>query len=669
MLSELAHFNNARRYARPLLIVGAILAALGLVLIGAVSAHANGQWLPAVPIPPALGYLGASLLIAAGGFVSTGILTVVRHRLLAHELQAKVQPDATSFAAIRPSGRIRRFVTWSRSFVPKSPWRASWPQVLVAVAFGLLAISGVIVSWRAPNEPALDQFMQQIFGGALLAAAFPLLVLQRTFANVADNILPEAPQLDRLLRLPLTVCLGLGIAQIFGSFGFAWPLRLEQALAILVFAIALELILRCLAVIFVPFAPMEQRRSVADSSIAGLLRLAAPSLTTFNSVVTRQFGIDLSRSWAVAFVQKAFLPIFLGMIVLGWCITGITALSLDQRGVYERFGEPVAVFGPGLHVHLPWPMGIIRSVEFGTLHDIPIALTSGATAPQPPFASVIASQTQQPLAAEGLPPLTADRLWDASHPSEQSYLIASETRGQQSFQIVNADLRMVYRIGLSDKAALDSAYRIADHEALVRTAAGQLLVQYFSKTTLLAVLGQNREAFSTQFRNALQAQLDRSSSGIEMIAVIVEAIHPPSGAASAYHNVQAAEILANSQISLQRAQAIRTIKSAQQAATQFANAAVAASTELVNQARSESVLFEADRRANEQDGQAFLLERRFERLANGLKKSEFIVIDHRLNGRNGPTIDLRGADQGKRDILPPGKFQLDDDANRFPPDD
>jgi hypothetical protein len=159
---------------------------------------------------------------------------------------------------------------------------------------------------------------------------------------------------------------------------------------------------------------------------------------------------------------------------------------------------------------------------------------------------------------------------------------------------------------------------------------------------------------------------------------VVEAIHPPAGAASAYHNVQAAEILANSQIAVQRASAIHSIKSAQQGAMEDRNKATAAAAELVSQARAESILFDADREARQRDGEAFLFERRSERLTTGLAKSEAVVIDHRLNGRNGPIIDLRSAESAgllgrpgaaRRDIvMPPGRtYSSEDDDDDAPP--
>ena len=66
MLADLPHFNYARRYVVPLLIIGAILAALGLGLTSAISAHANASWRLNLPIPRSLGFLGAAFLVAAG---------------------------------------------------------------------------------------------------------------------------------------------------------------------------------------------------------------------------------------------------------------------------------------------------------------------------------------------------------------------------------------------------------------------------------------------------------------------------------------------------------------------------------------------------------------------------------------------------------------------------
>ena len=657
MVSELAYFNAAKRYRTPLLSGGAIFAALGVALIAGVWAHANAQWLSGLSVPPSLGCLGAALLVAAAGMISTGIITIVRNRLLSLELQQLAAPPDPPAPAADQSrlALVMRFLARSKALIPPFTSLASWPQVLAAMLLGTLAMVGIVICWPLPVPPIANPIFQQVLGASLVIAAFPLLVLERIFANIRADVLPEASQIDRLLRVPLTACVILGISSILQSFGFAWAPRLGQAVGIVVALVALELVLRCAAMVFVPFDPVERRQAVADSTIAGLLRSSAPNFDALNTSIQRQFGIDLSRSWALAFIQRAIVPIVLAMGLMAWGVTGITALGLNERAVYERFGSPVAVLGPGLHFHLPWPLGVMRGVELGVIHDIPIAFSPVDGSSQSFELSAGVDQQQPLVAAEGLPPASADRLWDMSHPSEQSYLIASEAHGEQSFQIVDADLRVVYRVGLSDAAAINSAYRVESPENLIRAAVGQLLVRYFSRFTLLDVLGQNRETFANELRGSLQDQLDRLSSGIEAIAVVVEAIHPPPGAASAYHNVQAAEIQANSAISFKRADAIRTMKFATRLATEARNDKAAAAAELVGQAQSESILFKSDRAARERDGEAFLLERRFERLVNSLGKTELIVIDHRASSRNPPTIDLRSFDTsnraGRRDIF------------------
>jgi regulator of protease activity HflC (stomatin/prohibitin superfamily) len=639
-LSDLAHFNTAARHRLSVSLLGLLLAAAGILLLALLLGDVVLPWRGGIRAPLSFAYLGSSLLLAAAGFLSAALVIEGRHAVQQQSVaqDPSRQPDPAPL-----SGRWRAARRWAAragSLRPAADWLAGWPQVLIALALALLALIVTMAALRQGTRPPLDAGLQQLLGGILILGAFPLLVIERVYANTAPEALPDAPQLERLLRLPLTAFLLFGVTSVLRSLGLEWPLLIERVMAIVISLAALEMLLRAASMLFVPFAPIEARRSVADSSLAGLLRLTPPTLASVAQGVRRQFGIDLSRSWAIAFVRQAAFPIAACMVVVAWAITGLTAFGLNERAVYERLGEPVSVLGPGLHVHLPWPLGIMRRVELGTVHEIPVVFTP---ADQQQAARGAATDQGLPDAgAEDQPPPSADRLWDSAHPSEAGYLIASETQGKQSFQIVNIDLRIVYRIGVSDEAARAAAYALAEPEALIRAQAGELLVRYFARYTLLDVLGQSRESFTSDFRNALQGGLDNLSTGIEVIAVIVEAIHPPPGAANAYHYVQAAEILSRSEISLRRADAARRSKSAQQTAMEDRNQALASASELVNQARASSVLFQGDRQAYQQDGRAFLLERWLDRLGSSLAKSSFIAVDHRLRGAAAPTIDLRG---------------------------
>src|SRR6185312_10286504 len=598
-LSDLAHFNTAARHRLAVSLLGLLLAAAGILLLALLYGDVVLPWRGGIRAPLAFAFLGASLLLAAAGFLSVALVFLGRCAMLRQPpMPAEDTPPPAGDRGASRWRAARRLVARRPSLRLPQDWLAGWPQVLVAFLLALSALILVLSASRNAARPPLDAGLQQLLGGLLILSAFPLLVIERVYANTMSEALPDAPQLERLLRLPLTAFLLFGVASVLRSLGFAWPVFIEGAMAIFIGLVALEMLLRAAAMLFVPFAPMATRRSVADSSLAALLRLTPPTLASVAQGVRRQFGIDLSRSWALAFVRQALFPITACMVVVAWATTGFTALGLNERAVYERLGEPVAVLGPGLHVHLPWPLGIMRRVELGTVHEIPVVFAAAGDQASSGRGAAT-DQTLPDAAAEDQPPPSADRLWDASHPSEAGYLIASETQGKQSFQIVNIDLRIVYRTGESEAAARAAAYAVAEPEALIRAQAGELLVRYFARYTLLDVLGQSRETFSNAFRAELQQGLDKLSTGLEVIAVIVEAIHPPPGAANAYHYVQAAEILSRSEVSLRRADATRRLKSAQQTAMEDRNQALGAAAEAVSAARASSVLFQGDRTAYE----------------------------------------------------------------------
>lgn len=576
--------------------------------------------------------LGASFLIAAGGFVTESLLAEARRALPSRRPDPAPPESATVPPTIR--SRLAALAMRVRRLPFEIDWTGTWLPLFATLASNAAASIIALRLWSASDQTTLSAGAQQAIAGVLIALAFPLLLLERVYAQDPDE---TSAALEHLARVPLITALGLGIATIARSLGLEWPLLVDRAIAALQLAIAVEILLRCLARLFLPVAPVGERRPI-DSAIAGLIALRRPSFHATNAALEKLTGIDLSRSWALAFLRQAALPVLAGMAVFAWALTGVTALGLDQRAVYEELGRPVSVLGPGLHVHLPWPFGIMRNVELGVVHEIPIVFPTDAGAAGSSNAS---EQTiEDHSGAEALPPPSADRLWDASHPSEASYLVASAANGRQSFQIVNIDLRIAFRTGLDDRSALESAYRVADPEMLIRAESGRMLVRHFARYTLLDVLGQNRAAFVSAFRSALQTRLDALQTGVEIIAVIVEAIHPPPDATSAYHNVQAAEIASIARISQSRGDAVRTVKSAEEEATKTRNVATADAAEQVYQAQTSKTLFDGDRQAYATGGHAFLLERWLAHL-KALALAPLVIVDHRMTGPNAPTIDLR----------------------------
>jgi regulator of protease activity HflC (stomatin/prohibitin superfamily) len=611
--SELAIFRNARRDRNSLLTTGLLLLVLGAVSIFCGFFDPFPPTVAPTRAPREAVCLGAALLIAAAGFLSSGLVAWARVESPGDQLR----PEAFRLDVLL----------------------GQWGQALVGAFCSLLALMALVAVWRTPTALPWSSDSIRFFAAVLLFAAFPLLVAERTYAQMTTNRLLDAPALDRLLRVPLASCLLLGVMMCFASLGFGWPSGIETIWGFVLFVVALEVLLRCAATLYAPFAPLHERRGVGDSLIAGFFRLENASPASIPATIERHFGIDLSRSWALAYLRQMAVPFVLAMAFAAWILTGVTSAGLSERLVYERLGEPVEVFGPGLHVHLPWPLGVVRPVELGAIHELPIAFSNSGESLG--SATEIDTTGLVPGSAEADPPRSADRLWDDEHPFEASYLLASETQGRQSFQIANADMRVVYRVGLSDAAARDYLYNVAEPETLLRALTGKLLTRYFAGVTLIDVLAGDRTRFAENFRRQLQAELDSADTGIEVLTIVVEAIHPPPGAASAYHEVQAAEISAHAQVSIERANAVRLLDDSKSAALVDRDDAMASASESASQATRDVTAFAADSRSDQRDPHTFLEERLFSRLTAGLSKSSLLLLDHRITPAAMPTIDLR----------------------------
>jgi regulator of protease activity HflC (stomatin/prohibitin superfamily) len=623
----------------PELIPGTAFLVLALVLAG----MALSRWSLVAPLKLPFFAFASVLFVVAGGFLSVTFTASARARGPL-EKKAFVRKGAKHLHPVLE--RARRFTDRSRIHLVNIDWRGDWLPLAAAM---LPCAAALFCLWRAWQltgaAPSLrfDEWM----GGAMIGLAFPVLVLERRFAGLSERNALAAPSLTRLIRLLLLELLGFALTCLFYGLGLPWALPVERAVLLFPALVAAELFLRACAYYFMPLPPLEDRQGHAGSLVAGLLRLQKPSLTGMNAAISKQFGIDLGRSWAIGFVRRASAPALIGLAVFAWLLSGVSALDLSQRAVYEAFGRPQTVFHSGLHVYLPWPFGRLRPVEYGVVREIPIVFASeDGTPPE------VEARPGGQESIEGVPPAGADRLWDASHPSEASYLVASNRNGRENFEVVNIDLQILYRVGLSDKAAYNAVYNVEAPDALIRAAAGRMLARYFARYTMTDVLGQNREAFIRGFQKELQSRLDALSSGVDILGVVIEAIHPPPAAATAYQDVQASGIQAQIRVADARATAVAVVAQAQSDATDMKDIAIGNAEEIVDQAKIDTALFAADVTANRQYGAAFLLERRLTAVKDALQtRTPLTIIDSRIEPSQMPTLDYRAT--GSAPYVPP----------------
>ncbi|PYY86418.1 protease modulator HflK [Pseudomonas sp. TKO26] len=613
-VAALPRFQRAAVHAARLQRWGAVL--LGLAVLGLVSAVFVDLFAAQTIWPALLVNLSCALLVAVAGLQSACWLSRWREEAInPAPLALPEEPLRTGLSATLAL-RWRRLL---RQIGAPTLWLAGWSLLI------LYSLSQVFNLSLPATALGLSASVAAVLA---LLLAFALLVLERQLAQEPVLEWPEAGALAQLLRVSILCLLVSALCLLFSSDAALWPVRLAVLTGLLPALVAGELLLRALLSLFSPQREQLEPRLLAHSVIADMLRWPPQPLLSLQHELHNRFGIDLRQIWAFTYMRRALLPVLAVVLAIAWLLTGVHELSLQNRGIYERFGKPVQVFGPGLHVGLPWPLGRVIRVENGVVHEL---ATSVGDSPQP----------VQLAPAEGPAPAIANRLWDASHVNDKSQVIASGSGQQQSFQIVNMDVRFVYRIGLDDRAALAATYNSSDVPTLIRSTASRVLVHDFASRTLDGLLGEDRTGLADDIGKAVQADLNKLDSGVEILATVVEAIHPPAGAANAYHGVQAAQIAAQALISRERGAAAEQTNQALLQASMANDQARADAREVQATAQAADLRFGADRQAYASAGQAFVLEQYLSQLSRGLSQARLLILDHRLGGDSAPTLDLR----------------------------
>ena len=582
-----------------LLLVGLIYAFL-LLIAG------TGLWLPTFR-------LLLAIVLVALAFVDNAI----RYESPAPAAQTDEAPPARPRQLLPPA--IQSWLNYFQNHLALTAVLS-----LLAIFF---AVSGL--ADRSPASEA-DTAISRVIPGILLVISFGLLVIERTIGFKTIRHWRYQQEYVGLTRVMLSLLLLLSGSLLLVTYSPMLTLWLIKLGCLLVLLVALEYFLRVLMVMATPLPQDTAPRFLTRSLLAAQYRWPLRPLAFVLDTLEQRFGIDLRQVQAFRLMGKTFVPVVCGLAVLGWLLSGLTQVPLHQRGIYERFGRPMAVLSPGLHAGLPWPFGRVRAVEFGAVHELRLSDEPEQKA-----------RNDVPDSAEGPAPQTSWRLWDSSHLTDQSQVIASQAADKQSFQIVNMDIRLIWRVGLRNEDALNSQYQAEDLPVLIRSIARQVLVAQFASKQLDELLNEQRASLSTTLNQQIQQRLTALHTGVELLSTRIEAIHPPAGAADAYHGVQAAQIAASARVARERGYAATVTNGARQNAETRENDAQAFAAENLSRAQAAAAQFAADSQAWQQAGQAFILERRYHILSQTLAHTPLLILDSHLQGTNEPVLDMR----------------------------
>lgn len=565
--------------------------------------------------------LGAVLLVLSA-LVAAGLLTGAR-------LWRRRVETAMAAGEIDNAPPTLLALVWKRG----PGFLARQGQAVVLPLGALVIVLFTWLMWPKAGAPAAVSNDANLIAALIIGLAFPALIVERMMNAFPREQMPEAPGLRRLLLIA-TLILGVaGLAEIGRGLHYGWVVWIQRGLSLVSLFVAVEMAVRALGRLFLPEPSPDTAKAATDSIIATVLTAGPRSP---GNLIRTHLGLDFARSWALSFLTAAAVPALTVTFLFCWMLTGVKLLGPDQRGVYERFGAPVSVLKPGFHLVMPWPMGRVRPVEYGTIHTIAAGVEEGAKA-------VAEAAKVERIPAEAVPTAAMSRGWETGHATQATYLVADETGATGSFQAVNTEILVHYRTGMTDQAARDSVYRTVSQTQIVEQETDRLVLRYFSSHTLTGVLGAQRENLQESLKADLSRAVEAYRAGIEITDVLVNEIHPPAGAAQAYHHVQAAGIQAATAAFQAEARAERVKGTAQQEAYQATSAAAGRAVARMQQVTGDAARFAAERQAYALSPSAFLLERRSRNLIEGMRGKNVMIVDHNLPSSQIPLIDMRST--------------------------
>ncbi len=195
--------------------------------------------------------------------------------------------------------------------------------------------------------------------------------------------------------------------------------------------------------------------------------------------------------------------IVIGIIFLLWLATGFYIVNPDQVGVVKRFGAFNRITDPGPHFHLPYPIETVFTPSVTQIKRVEIGFRSTY------YGTGV--DTYRPVPKESLM-LTGDE------------------------NIVDVQFIVQYKI----KDAYSYLFNISNPFKTVKDAAEAAMRAVIGNNQINAVLTTEKFAIQKKTQALLQKILDNYESGIQVIAVKLQDVHPPKEVLDAFKDVASA---------------------------------------------------------------------------------------------------------------------------------
>jgi regulator of protease activity HflC (stomatin/prohibitin superfamily) len=310
------------------------------------------------------------------------------------------------------------------------------------------------------------------------------------------------------------------------------------------------------------------------------------------SYLEENTGITMRGLWSVKLISRLIIPSLVAAFLLFWISTGFIEIGAGQQGALYNFGklqsEPLE---PGLHLTLPWPFG--KTVIYST--DAVSTVTIGYR-----------SDT------------SGDNVWTQTHGSEEYELLLGGGE-----ELVSINLCIEYKI--SDLHTY--LVNCARPESLLEASAYELVAEKTITTDLDTLLSTDRDQFAADFMVDLREKIKARNTGLEIVSVVLESIHPPLGIADIYQRLVSAEIEAQTRIMYAEAFAAVRVLEAETNYSQTVSVATAEKLNKIATAQAEVSEFMASVAADSSYSDAYRYYKYLSAVKNAYGNANLIIVD------------------------------------------
>ncbi|NQS98589.1 MAG: FtsH protease activity modulator HflK [candidate division Zixibacteria bacterium] len=186
-----------------------------------------------------------------------------------------------------------------------------------------------------------------------------------------------------------------------------------------------------------------------------------------------------------------------------WIATGIYIVGPDEQGVVRRFGKLSRVTSSGIHYHWPYPIEVVQKPKITEVKRVEIGFRTIDQGPPSRYTSV---------------------------PNESLMLTGN-------LNIIDIDMIAQYKI----RDAVQYLFNVRDVVATLHKASEAALRQVIGKHDIDEALTVGKFQIQEETLKQLQTIMDKYESGVLIVAVQLQDVHPPKEVSPYFKDVASAK--------------------------------------------------------------------------------------------------------------------------------